>query len=504
MRVAVLTLALVVTVLVCCPVPASSQPAPAGAPATAGATDTPAARGEPRVEGWLSNVTRVESWRFFAPPSPEVDPNYTFAGNRMDLGLRTRGARIDLSGAFRYVRLERLPTDAIGPGPLGTGPIYYAATGLPYSYQVFVTDLSVAWHTRDRRVRVAAGRLSYTSGAEGDADGPRVPSHLAEVRALAVDGRTMGTFDWSLYQRRFDGVRADWNGARAYAGGGFFLPSQGGFEESANLTIPRIQVGTTWMGWRHAGGQAESQASAQWYRDRREIDIRPDNALLPIDRADVTVWSMGASHVRTRALGDGEADVAVWGAVQGGDWYGEAHRAWSATVQGGFEWSSAPWRPWARGGWSYASGDEAARDGRHQTWFPMLGETRPFALSMVYAPMNLRDVFAQVHVRPHARARARVDLHLLDLAQASDRWYQGSGATAREGRFFGFTTRPANGQRALGTILEGTADVRLSRYWSINGYLGRMWGGPVVRTSFVGDRLLSWYVENVLELRVGK
>ena len=313
----------------------------------------------------------------------------------------------------------------------------------------------------------------------------------------------MGTFDWSLYQRRFDGVRAEWNGARVYGGAGAFLPAQGGFEESANLSIPRIQLGTTWLGWRHGGGQAESQVSGQWYRDRREIDIRPDNALLPTDRVDVTVWSLGASHVRTRVVGDGEADLAMWGAVQGGDWYGEAHRAWSATLQGGFQWSSAPWRPWARGGWSYASGDEAARDGRHQTWFPMLGETRPFALSMVYAPMNLRDVFAQVHVRPHPRRRPASTSTCSTWRAPPTAGTQGSGATAREGRFFGFTTCPANGQRALGTILEGTADVRLSRTgrstptWAACGRPGRP---DVLRRR----RLLYWYVENVLALRVGK
>ena len=35
----------------------------------------------------LSNLTRVETWRFFEPPLPEVDPDYTFFGNRSDLDL---------------------------------------------------------------------------------------------------------------------------------------------------------------------------------------------------------------------------------------------------------------------------------------------------------------------------------------------------------------------------------------------------------------------------------
>jgi len=106
----------------------------------------------------------------------------------------------------------------------------------------------------------------------------------------------------------------------------------------------------------------------------------------------------------------------------------------------------------------------------------------------------------QLMAEPHARARLRVDVHRLDLVETADRWYQGSGATARDGRYFGYSTRRSGGERALGTVLETSADVRLSRYWSINGYLARMWAGPVVRASFVGDRLLYWYVENVLRL----
>jgi hypothetical protein len=134
----------------------------------------------------------------------------------------------------------------------------------------------------------------------------------------------------------------------------------------------------------------------------------------------------------------------------------------------------------------------------------MLQDVRTYGLSMTYAQMNLRDVFAQVLVEPHPRVRLRAEGHRLDLAEGADRWYQGSGATAGRGRFFGYSARPAFGSRELGTTLEATADVRLSRYWSINGYVGRMWGGPVVRGVFVDDRLTYWYVENVLRLALPK
>lgn len=458
---------------------------------------------DPEVVVSASNLTRVESWRFFEPPLDEVDPDYAFFGNRFDTYLRVRGSRFDLSGGFSYVRVEHLPIDAIGPGGLGTGPFYYAASGIPYSYQASVKEFTASVHTRDRQFGVTIGRMPYMSGAEGEPFNARpADTRVSAIRRMRLDGRLLGTFDWSFYQRRFDGVRFDLARERDYAGAGLFLVSQGGYEESTNLTIPKLQVGAAFAGRRH-GSAAETQAFAVIYRDRREIDIRPDNANLPVAAADVTVWSAGGSHLCTRALARGDADWLAWGALQGGDWYGQAHRAFGFAVEGGYRWREQPGRPWLRAGMSYSSGDDDPRDDRHGTFFPMLQDTRTYALSMVYAHANLRDVFAQVLAEPHARLRIRLDLHRLDLAQAADRWYQGSGATAREGQFFGYSTRPSNGARGLGAVVEGAAEVRLSRYWSVNAYLGRMWGGPVVRGIFNGDRLFYGYVENVLRLTLG-
>ncbi len=499
---------IVCALLAAAPQPVSAQSTPAApvgdAPADLSAPPSTQASAtispEPAVDAWLSNWTRVESWRFFDPPAAGANPDYTFVGNRADLGVRVRASRVDLTGAFSYVRVENLPREAIGPGGLGTGAFYFAASGLPYSYQVFLTELSVAAHTADRRLTFTVGRMPYTSGAEGE--GPvtsPASDRLVRLRRLRLDGRVIGSFDWSFYGRRFDGVKVDARGARAYAGGGAFLVTQGGYEESASLSMTRLQVGSAYAGLRHGPG-AESQAFVVGSRDHRDIDIRPDNAGVPVRAVDVTVMGVGASHVATRTAGPGEFDWLAWGVAQGGDWYGQPHRGFSLAAEAGYRWSNAAWRPWLRAGASHASGDEDPGDERHGTYFPMLQDTRTYSLSMVHAQMNLRDVFAQVLLEPHPRARLRVDLHRLDLASAADRWYQGSGATAREGRFFGYSTRVSSDARGLGTVLEGTADARLTRYWSVNGFVGRMWGGPVVRGLFAGDRLWFWYVENVLRL----
>ena len=136
------------------------------------------AQDPPKVTGTLSNITRVESWSFFQPRPPAApdqlvgDPNYTFVGDRAELGVRVESPRFDVSGAFNYVRLENLPTTAIGPGGLGTGAFYFAATGVPYSYQLYLSELTLKVKARDNRTSLTVGRMPFASGAESTAANP--------------------------------------------------------------------------------------------------------------------------------------------------------------------------------------------------------------------------------------------------------------------------------------------------------------------------------------------
>ena len=154
-------------------------------------------------------------------------------------------------------------------------------------------------------------------------------------------------------------------------------------------------------------------------------------------------------------------------------------------------------RPWVRAGYLYASGDGDANDHRHGTFFQMLPSSRKYALSSVYAQMNLRDLFVQVLAEP-GRVKTRLDLHRLSLASGADLWYQGSGATSSTGRFFGFTGRVAGGATDFGTVLEGTVEVPIKKYWSLNAYAGTIRGGAVVKRLFAGTTLTTGYVENVI------
>jgi hypothetical protein len=452
---------------------------------------------QPAVTGTIANVTRVETWSYFQPyidplaltQAPIGDPDYTFIGDRAELGVRVDGSRFDLSGAFNYVRLENLPTRAIGPGGLGTGAFYFAATGVRYSYQLYLSDLTVKFKSNGTSLMI--GRMPFSSGGEVVSGS----FSMQRLKAERLQSRLIGNFEWSYYQRRFDGARVDVDRPRWHFNASAFVPTQGGFEESANLSMPKVQVGAA--SFTLKSSNVDWQGFGYLYRDRRQEAAVVDNTFSFDRPVDVTIATLGASYARILPRRSGEYDLVGWIAAQAGDWYGRSHRAASFALEGGHRWRHAKLQPWLRAGYLWASGDRNQADARHCTFFQMIPSSRKYALSSVYAQMNLADAFAQLVVEPRG-VEARIEVHALQLASGQDLWYQGSGATASKGRYFGFSGRPAGGERSLGTVIEGTVNVPLKKYWSINAYAAMMSAGDAVTQQFTSKRLTFWSIENVL------
>ena len=466
-----------------------------------------ASSAQPAVTGTVSNVTRVESWSYFQPrtdpgaetEAPAGNPDYTFLGDRAELGVGVQGSRFDLSGAFNYVRLENLPTNAIGPGGLGSGAFYFAATGLSYSYQLYLGELTA--RLKSPRISLTIGRMRFASGAEWVSPN----KSLQRLKEDRLHSRLIGVFEWSYYQRRFDGVRFDLDRSSTQVTAAAFVPTQGGYEESTNLSMPKVQVVTasltgkapTFAKATAGKPAAEWQVFGSAYRDRRDEKAVVDNTL-SLDRpVDVTIATAGASHARVASMAAGEVDTIAWAAAQFGDWYGRSHRAASVAVEAGYRWTGVRSRPWLRAGYLWASGDGSSEDGSHGTFFQMLPSSRKYGLSATYAQMNLRDAFAQLSIEP-GRVHARIEVHALHLASGADLWYQGSGATASKGRYFGFSGRAAGGDTSLGTVIEGVVDVPIMKHWSVNSYGGTISAGDVVQHWFTNKRLVFWSVENVI------
>jgi hypothetical protein len=461
------------------------------APATAATRDS-----APNWRWSVNNLTRVESWHFFEPRPGGGDPESIFVGNRLRVATTRSWRRVDFTAAVQYVQFGGLPTNAVGPGALGTGALYFEHSQSTTSHQLYPRTLALRFKLGGE-ITVDAGRFGYTSGAESPSGDPKIEA----VKRSRLDSRLIGDFEWSMYQRAFDGVRADVNRASWHLTAAWLFPTQGGFEDAAGQSLGRVSVAAATLTLRPRTLVPRSDVALFVYRydDERAVTGRPDNTGRVATAADVGVTTFGGSAVGSAALGDGEADWLGWFVGQTGDWYGQTHRAWSFSAEAGYQWKSAPSQPWLRAGHLTASGDDDPNDDRHETFFLMVPTVRRYASTTVYAPMNLHDTFAELALRPIARLAVRIDVRRVRLAEAADRWYSGSGATVKRGTFFGFAGRPSGGAADLGHVVEGSADLRLGAHWSINGFAGGINGGDVVRTFFAGHWLRYVYVESVIQ-----
>jgi Alginate export len=446
----------------------------------------------------LRNWTRVEMWSYFEPPPAGGDPDYATIANRLLAGARYTGPRHELTGAMQYVQFGGLPDDAMGPGQLGTGATYWDHNRHSDSRGFYPRLLNLQVKRVLPGVDVRGGRMGYTSGAEAPSGDPAIES----VKRMRLDSRLVGEFEWSLYQRSFDGGRVDWDDGRAlHSTASVLWPTQGGFEEHAGKSLKDVSLlgGTFNKRPSAALRHTDLQGFVFRYRDTRNVTARPDNTLQRATSADIDITTFGASAVGVYPRGAGRLDVLAWVALQRGTWYDQSHRATAVALEAGHQFTTLAAHPWIRGGWNYASGDGNAADGTHETFFPVLPTSRKYSLSATYTAMNLHDAFAQLLLRPHAHVAVRADLHSLHLASAPDLWYAGSGATRREGTIFGYSGRRSGGAKGLGIVTEGSVDWTITPRWSVNAYAGWIRGGDVVRTSFARDRLTFAYIEQVIQ-----
>jgi hypothetical protein len=466
------------------------------------ALSQPAAPAPPAVQPFIRNWTRVEMWRYFEPPPPTPtfvpgDPDSAHLANRLLAGVRLRRGVLDATFALQYVQFGWLPTDAIGPGALGTGALYFDHSGERASRQLYLKTASVAFRKLGGAWDVQVGRMPYASGAERASGVPKIEA----VKRQRVDSRLVGEFEWSLYQRAFDGVRVDWAAKSFQATGLAVLPTQGGFEDAAGLPIDDVAVfsGVLTSAVGAVVPRSEVQVFAHRYADDRAVSARPDNTGRQSTAVDVGITTLGAHLVAARPAGPGEVDVLLWTAGQFGGWYEQDHRAAGVVAEAGYQWARARWAPWVRGGYTWLSGDGDGADGTHGTFFPMLPTGRRYSQSTLYSLANLRDGFVQVFLRPRPAIGLRLDAHWLALADRADGWYAGSGATQESGRIFGYTLRTSGGAARLMDVVEGSVDYRLNAHWSLNGYLAVASRGPAVRATFTDGPAVFGYLESVIQ-----
>jgi hypothetical protein len=474
--------------------PAWGQPPPSPQPTG----PAPATSVAPAVDGWtfsLRDVARFEAWDFFTPRPGGGDPTSAHLGNRLTLGAAWRRGVWQVQGQLQYVQFLGLPDNAIGPGPLGTGALYFDHSGRRNARQVYLRALTVSARNLRPGLDVTVGRQPYISGSEH----PSGDAAIERIKRLRLDARIVGDFDWSIFQRAFDGGRVDVRRQGWRATAMAFQPTQGGFEDAAGVGMSNVRLisGALSPPFGSLVPNADIQVFAHHYHDTRPVTQRPDNTGRPASAVDVSIPTVGASLVGRYPVGAVAIDTVGWLALQRGRWYELTHHAWAVAAEGGVQWTAVRGQPWLRGAWFRGSGDDNPGDARHHTFFPVLPTARKYALSTLYTTANVDDLFAQVIVRPVPRMMIRGEAHRLRLVAAADRWYAGAGATQQQGRLFGLVARPSGGETGLGSIYEAMSDVTVTRRLSINGYVGHMRGGPVVASTFAGRRLWYGYLETV-------
>jgi hypothetical protein len=301
---------------------------------------TPPPAGSPPSSSWsllAQDTFRLESWRFFEPRPGGGDPDYAFGANRLLLQARYVAPRFDVRLAAQHVTLLGLPRNASGPGALGTGALYFdQADRRRHPQQLYLRYASVRVKDVLPGLSFEAGRQAYASGAEAASE----PA-LEAVKRQRLDARLVGEFEWSIYQRAFDGVRVDFARRNTRLTAVALLPTTGGFARKAGRTMTDLVVTGATFDLLPSPTRPHTQVQAfVWrYDDDRAVTGRPDNTGRAAPRADVRVTTVGGSVVGVYPAGGGRVDVLGWGALQRGAWYGDDHGALAWAGEAGYQWT---------------------------------------------------------------------------------------------------------------------------------------------------------------------
>ncbi|MBX7223155.1 MAG: alginate export family protein [Blastocatellia bacterium] len=434
---------------------------------------------------------RYENWGWFDVPNR--DSQHDFLGGLFRLQVASKYKvnetnTIDWQIETSVPFLVGLPRNAVAPAPQGAFNLggIYAAANVDERAAISLKQAFFRWrHTKDQKTTsFRIGRFEYSDGSElQPADGT-----LAALKRQRINERLLGPFGFTHATRSFDGVHFGYGTAFKNLTVVAALPTEGVFQVDSLRTIQ--QVGFVYGAYSQAlhptkvqdktVHQGEFRAFALYYRDNRNI-VKTDNRPLPVrqtDFADISIMTLGGHYVRTAKIGSGKADLLLWGAGQFGDWGKLNHHAGAGAVEIGYQ-PKMKWNPWMRGGFFRSTGDQNPNDKSHGTFFQILPTPRGYARTPFFNLMNNQDIFGQVTLRPNKKFTLRSDFHHLQLSSRQDLWFAGGGAFQQ--RTFGYAGRPSNGSRALGALLDVSADYQINPHVSFTLYYGQMFGGNVVR-----------------------
>lgn len=458
----------------------------------------------PHLRVSASLRSRGEFHNFFEP-GDGTNNDYTFGATLLRAGAAWKSESFDVLVEGQSSALFGLPDDAVAPppqGPLGLGATYFLNNRRSNDASVFLKQgyanlkkLGVPG------LSVKGGRFEFGEGSEVLTGEPT----LDWLKNQRLAQRLIGPFAFSHVGRSFDGATAAWTSAPFNVTALASRPTQGGFDLAGNQQMSDIDLG--YLSFNLTRPEIAKNSDARffyiYYADGRGL-LKTDNRPLTVrttDRRHIEIHSAGAHYVQVLPTAAGPFDALAWGVLQQGEWGLLDHQAWAWDLEAGWQPAGLPWKPWLRVGFGRTSGDDDPADGNHDTFFQILPTGRLYSYSTFYNLLNNQDGFVQVILRPMAGLTSRTDFHDIRLSEGRDLWYQGSGATqSQRDPGFGYSGRPAAGQRGLFRVIETSLNYDWSPSLGFAAYYGHLFGGDVVRTIFKGDHADFGYLEATIRL----
>lgn len=429
--------------------------------------------------------TRVESWDWFDPASG--NPNYTFSGSLLRLSLSQTKESFSWNTEFAVPVLLNLPGNAVAPGAqgaMGVGANYFTANNRnTNSAMLFPKQAWMQWKTSAGQFRV--GRVEFADGSE------TAPKHatLAALKTSRINMRLIGHFGWTHIGRSFDGLLYSKSVGKdnfTFLGA---VPTRGVFQTDGwgwNQTA--LGYASYTKPWTSPTHSADTRVFALYYQDWRANVVKTDNrpaALRARDAANIALTTFGGHSLHAFETASATYDLLFWGAVQGGRWGVQNHRAYAFTAESGVQ-PKLRLKPWLRGGFGQSSGDSNPNDSSHGTFFQVLPTPRPFARFPFFNMMNNRDIYAGLTLRPHPRLAISNEYHGLSLTSRNDLWYLGGGVF--QPWSFGYIGRGAAGARSLANLYDTSIDVKINTQVSLNIYYGHAQGLAAIQTIYPKGR----------------
>jgi hypothetical protein len=425
---------------------------------------------------------RLESWDWF--DAPDWDDNYNYGALTIRLGIGQNKEKLDWLVEGEAPVLLGLPAHAIASvpwGQLGMGATYFGASGTRNTSAVFKQGfVRFKGLFGDAPSSLRLGRFEFGDGMETTP----TDASLASLKQNRIAQRLIGSFGFTHVGRSFDGAHY----AHQTRSSNFtFLaarPTAGAFDLNANreLGIDFYYAAYT-KPLKFKSGESEYRFFTMHYHDGRRV-LKTDNrsaALRAADLDKIRITTFGGNFIGVYQTGSGKTDVLFWGAGQFGNWGNLDQRGGAIAIEAGYQPGgkiAEKIKPWIRGGYFRSTGDGDPTDRVNGTFFQGLPTARLYARLPYFNLMNNEDTFASFMIKPHRKLGLRTDLRYLRLSSAKDLWYLGGGAF--QDQTFGFTGRPGNGGKSLGTLADVSVDYSLTPRTQLSFYLGGVRGGSVM------------------------